>query len=522
MMVDPTPVVGLPDAEYVEIFNATDFPIPLPSISIASGGAPAALDTLEGQLPVGAYAVLVKSAAAERFVRADVLVLTTQLPGLTNTFDQVSLFIDGKLVTEVHYSTEWYHDDRRDGGGYALEFTGNGELDCGGNWRASLDPSGGSPGLPNSVTGTRVDSLPPQPSVVDVSDSGAIIDFDEQVIPLVNDLFLLDGRAVSLRQMDERTYALDAELQPGRIYALSVLPDYSDCAGNFPQEPVVLDLFRPAPVAAGDVVINELLFNPVPGGEDFVELYNTSAQVVQLRGWQLANARSGNRPKMIDRSFLLPPGNYVVITPDTDDLEIRFSSTKRDNVLEASLPSLPNTSGNISLIDPTGVIIDAFTYHEEMHAPLLSDVEGVSLERLRTDVPAGDDGNWYSASSSSGFGTPTRANSQSRSADPTLNAEFALVETVFSPDGDGYQDVLELSYRVPVPGLLASVRIFDGQGRAVRDLPRSLLATRGTLQWDGQDATGEPSPVGAYVVLVEVFAPDGRTETHKFLAVLAG
>ncbi len=522
LMVDPTPVVGLPNAEYVEIFNASGRDIPLTSISIASGGRAVRLDTASGVLAPGAYGVLTKPAAAGAFTDAGIAVLTTALPGLTNTADQVTLYLDDELVAQIDYSLDWYNDPDRDGGGYALEYTGSGDINCAGNWRASLGATGGTPGRVNSVAGTRVDSQPPRPAVAEVTDSGAVIRFDEDVVVLQADLFLLDGAPVTLERLDARTFLLGRSLTPGLAYRLAVLPDYGDCAGNFPSEEMILTLFRPGRVAAGDLLINEVLFDPVPEGEDFVELYNASDQLIELRGWQIANVQSTSRPRTIDANYLLPPGAYVVVTPDTADLRRRFPGVDPGKLLEASLPTLPNTAGNVTLLTEDGLRVDAFSYTEAMHSPLLSDVEGVSLERVRLDRPTDEVSNWASAASTVGYATPTRENSQSRT-ETAERTEFYLVDTAFSPDGDGNQDRLELAYRTPTPGWLARVRIFDARGRPVGELPRtSLLGAAGVLHWDGTGDGGQAMPTGAYVLLVEAFAPDGRTETYKLLAVLAG
>ncbi len=522
IMVDPTPVVGLPNAEYVELFNASDRDIPLNSIAIASGGRAVQLDTASGVLAAGEYVILTKPAPAEAFRTAGLPVLTTALPGLTNTNDQITLYLDDEPVVELKYTLDWYKDPERDGGGYALEYTGSGEISCSGNWRASLSTTGGTPGRANSVAGTRVDSLPPRPAVVEITDTGAIIQFDEGLVALQPDLFVLEEQPVTLEPVDARTYFLRRTLAPGVAFLLRVLPDYSDCAGNFAETEIVLTLFRPGPIATGDLLINEVLFNPVPGGEDFVELYNASDQLIQLRGWQIANEQSGNRPKVIDADYLLAPGNYLVVTADTADIRHRFLGVQVDWLLESSLPSLPNATGNVTLQTADGLRVDAFTYSEAMHSSLLSDVEGVSLERVRLDRPAGDDNNWASAASVVGYATPTRENSQARVGEQG-STEFYLVEAAFSPNGDGYQDQLELAYRTPTPGWLARVSIFDAQGRPVGELPRtSLLGTAGALHWDGTGAGGQAAPTGAYVLLVHAFAPDGRTETHKLLAILAG
>ena len=132
-----------------------------------------------------------------------------------------------------------------------------------------------------------------------------------------------------------------------------------------------------------------------------------------------------------------------------------------------------------------GVIVDRFDYLPSMHSRLLRNKAGVSLERRSFARPANAAGNWFSASSVCGYGTPGYENSQSME---TLAEErgFVFSSNVVSPDGDDYQDVLEIDYEVEDGELMGSVEVFDAQGVRVRALIDGfLLGTHGTIIWDG-------------------------------------
>lgn len=69
----------------------------------------------------------------------------------------------------------------------------------------------------------------------------------------------------------------------------------------------------PPPPASRTVKINEVIFNPKgreEAGEEWIELYNTGSEAVDLTGWELGD-EDGNW--FIFPSFTLNPGRYVVI-----------------------------------------------------------------------------------------------------------------------------------------------------------------------------------------------------------------
>ena len=81
-------------------------------------------------------------------------------------------------------------------------------------------------------------------------------------------------------------------------------------------------------VAPGDILINEVLFNPYDEGEDFVELYNNTDDTIMLNNVRLATWDADlQKLKTVvalpDSVFLLPQ-DYVVLTIDADAI---YSST---------------------------------------------------------------------------------------------------------------------------------------------------------------------------------------------------
>jgi hypothetical protein len=531
-MPDPNPVVAnLPNEEFVEIQNISAVSVSLAGVGLSSGGSPVALGS--GSIGPGEYLVLVPSGTGAQFNAIGIEnVLEISLPSLTNSGDEIALEYEGQLIFGLEYTTEWYNDAERNGGGYSIEYTGEGEATCGGLWRASLDPAGGTPGRENSILGMPADESAPELREFTVEGQEIILVFNEPIFPdqLDPSLVSFDGpplTALEVFEPNELSIFLSSALPEGSVFTLTLFTQYQDCAGNRPTEPLVLQLANPVPPAPGEVVINEILFNPASGGSDYVELYNCSDKVFQIEGWVLSNEQSTSTTsasREISARRLFLPGEHLTFTANPDAVREQYREVDPALLVDNSMPSLPDDEGNLTVTSAEGEVLDAFDYRDDLHSQLLGPDDGVSLERLRYKGNTQEDGNWFSAASTEGFGTPTRPNSQNRDALlPPGDQILSLVSETFSPDGDSFEDILEIVYVTPQPGYLARIRIYDAQGRLVRTLRRiELLGSQGTLRWDGADEEGLRAKRGLYVLLAELFTPEGDTVEEKLVAVLAG
>ena len=68
--------------------------------------------------------------------------------------------------------------------------------------------------------------------------------------------------------------------------------------------------------------------------------------------------------------------------------------------------------------------------------------------------------NWHSASNSSGYGTPGYENSQHSELE-NISESIVLSPDVFSPDEDGYNDVMHVQYQFTEPGFVANIIIYN-------------------------------------------------------------
>ncbi len=301
------------------------------------------------------------------------------------------------------------------------------------------------------------------------------------------------------------------------------IQNIADEAGNV-MSTQSFDLQLVEPAAPGEVVVNEVLFNPTTGGFDYVEIYNTSDKFIDISSLTIAN-QSKNAFEEITVDGVLFPDDYLVVCEDITWLGENYDLKLPENVLEHDIPTFNDASGNVSVLsrnfDGELITIDSMDYVEEWHYILLDDEEGVSLERLSPTGESNNQDNWYSAASTAGHGTPGYVNSQLL-PDSEAVGQFTLANKVFSPNGDGDGDQLIFNFDLDKPGYLATISVYNDRGAMIRELVDNILvAQTGILTWDGTKNDTQRASVGIYFIVYELFHPDGDTINGKLSCVLA-
>ncbi|MFM9004098.1 MAG: hypothetical protein ACKOSR_01110 [Flavobacteriales bacterium] len=93
---------------------------------------------------------------------------------------------------------------------------------------------------------------------------------------------------------------------------------------------------------------------------------------------------------------------------------------------------------------------------------------------------------------------------------------------IFSPDNDGYRDIVSFTVLQEEPSYVGNLNIYDSEGRPVRYLMQNmLLGNTASISWDGIADDGTKAPIGIYVVLFEAFNTEGKVVKAKTSCVLA-
>lgn len=109
-----------------------------------------------------------------------------------------------------------------------------------------------------------------------------------------------------------------------------------------------------SPILQSDVVINELMYDPISGNDDdqFIELYNRSTNVVNLTGWQLSDAVSFT----FATNTLLAPDGYLVVSRNAAHLRGNYSNLNLTNCVGDFGGKLSHNGEHLALTMPDTVV----------------------------------------------------------------------------------------------------------------------------------------------------------------------
>ncbi|MDN3687759.1 lamin tail domain-containing protein [Cyclobacterium jeungdonense] len=531
MMPAPRPGSGLPDVEYLELFNPTDKTFHLGGMKLSNSRSEITLP--RASLGPGEYLILCPASHAEFFDRYGKVLGLNSWPTLLNGGDVVTLTnSQGILVDRVNFDPSMPLGSEIGSNGYSLEVV-NPYYPCESitNYAPSNSENKGTPGGQNSVFDDRPDRTAPRLLAAVLEDESRIIlrfskptgtHNQNSEFTLSPDRIIKASYKDSLDQF-QWVLLLQEPLLANQVYEVNV-ENWQDCAGNA-LSPVAKSLLIrvPGTAVAGDLLLNEILFNPASGVPKFVEIYNNSERYLNLKNWKLANASEdniSNRRVISGQDLILDPFDYLVLTTDTKKLAEQYPLGKHEKFLEMSLPSYPIRSGTVILLDPEENWVERLDYDEDFHHPFLRDVKGISLERYSVTAPTNNPENWHSAGAHVGHASPGDKNSQVYELG---NSEFGiqLSPEVFIPMAAGEQPFTTISYKMAAPGIQATLRIFSPTGIPVKVVCQNeIWGAEGFYTWDGSNESGEKVTAGYYILSAELIHPDGQVQHIKKTVVV--
>jgi hypothetical protein len=538
LFADPSPSVGLPDAEFLELYNRSSKTFNLNGWLLGDASGSSTITKNNIYFAPNEYLIVCRDIDTLLYKPFGRVLGMGGFPSLNNTGD--NMYVKGSnrvTVDSVSYLDSWYHNTSKKQGGWTLELINpNSSINCpaSSNWTASNNTNGGTPGTINSVYSNDNSTLKLLNVTVISKDSLQLLFSNAIDTSTINNVLFYtidngignpsNSKAVNT---DVKSILLTfaSPLQQGVIYAVTV-NSIKNCLGNTLSTNNTATFIIPQIAEANDLIINEILADPKAGGVDFVEIYNRSDKIIDLKTifvsqYDTINNVPLKKEWIINESKLIYPNQYLIISENGTVIKSQYSTTNPLGFVDVkNLPSLNIASGTICLSTAT-TVIDYFKYDEAMHFALLKDTKGISLERIDFNRPTQDRTNWHSASQTVGFATPAYENSQYHTTSK-VEDNIQLSPELFSPDEDGFNDVLTINYRFDAAGYVGNIKVYDSKGRLIKSLVKNeLLGASGSYSWDGIDENHEKARIGVYVVHFEAFDLNGNVKHFKTPCVIA-
>jgi len=534
ILANPIAGVGLPNAEYLELFNRSKNIILLHNFKIKSGTSIIIIQNL--RLYPDSFVVICDDSKLPLFSTFKNVVSVTSFPSLSADDEVILLNENNNIIHQIAYKNSWYNNAVKASGGWSLEIIDS-KNPCGlaTNWTASKNVVGGTIGFKNSVQGINADEQNPELTRVYPINANSMVLYFNKTLDSVS---ICKQTAISINPgilgdysfkftdgfLNQLEVTFTDSIKQNTVYSLKINTG-NDCANNIilAENPLIFGLCKPADSL--DLVINELLFNPKPNAVDFVEIYNKSSQFIDLKNCWIGNR---NAASQIDNfyavaplGYMLLPNSYYVITTNDALLKKEYNVLNSKNIININaLPSFNDDEGSCVLFLKPETIFDELTYTEKMHFTLIDNKEGVSLERIDFNKKTTDKNNWTSAASTSGFATPTYKNSQYLNFE-IKNQTLSIIPEVFTPNNDGVNDLVTFTYKFDKNNYTGTMQVFNSTGVLVKTLLNNLpLGTEGTLTWNGLSEINNALPIGIYIVYFNYFNTDGSSSSIKKTVVI--
>ncbi len=396
------PSGGMP--EWVELYNRSGTIVNLKNRKISDNTSSVYITRLDVFLPADSFIILSKDSSILDFysIPSRLLVLPS-LPSLNNTGDDIVI----RDSAGVHFDSLSYTPDWGGSSGRSLERISS-EMPTNNisNWGTTESIYKGTPGRTNSLTPKENDlrissftSLKPYGIIgeeikiyVNVKNSG-IINSGNYLLELFN-----DSNEDSIAQAGELVNTVngstvlsgDSVLQEFQLNVFAEGANYLIAViENTPDEDLTNNTAFLKFIGVeineirSDLVINEFMYSPASPEPEWIEIYNRSSKVIEMKNYLTADNRDTSVINL--NSLMINPGEYLVIASDSTMMNYYNINSY---LLVANIPSLNNTGDKILLMDSLGRVIDSLEYSTSWGTA------GRSVERTSFDASSVDSSNW--------------------------------------------------------------------------------------------------------------------------------
>ncbi len=522
---DENRVGSFPNHEFIELYNRSNFAINLHNMILSDASSSIKLKPY--LLLPDSFVIICHEQYQDEFKPHGNCSGQTSFPSLS-LIDKISLQDSNNfMVHQINYTDDWI---KNHASVYACSIElidPNNPCTQAQNWRASSHSSGATPGKKNSSNAINPDNKKPQLLRVYAPNPNQLqLSFTEELdsLSLTDTLnFCLNQTLIakSFHFLKNNRKRLELTFQEDMDSTLSYglkIKQFKDCAGNSNLNQLSSTFQLPKEAKLGELVINELLFNPNPGFSDFIEIYNTTEHSIQLSKLHFINFGS-DRERNMDMLFAqdgyqILAHEYLAISENPELSGFGNTPFLESQWITSTMPSMNDEGTQIILVNSQNLTLDSVSIDEKNHLSFLYDKEGISLEKINPFEAGYIRNNWSSASEASGYSTATRQNSQYRVSQNS--GKFSSSLPYFSPDNDGTNDLMTFTYETAKEKCIGNLYIYNLKGQLIKIVCNScILANKGEYNWQGDTEKGTKAGIGNYIAVWKVYNSEGEIETSK-------
>ncbi|HCY75900.1 MAG TPA: hypothetical protein DHV28_08250 [Ignavibacteriales bacterium] len=415
------PTSGEP--EWIELYNRTSQDINIVSWKLSDANTTITLlpeSILDDIIvPANSFLVISKSEDISNYYFVPSEVFVANIPSLNNTGDVVVIKDQlGILIDSVSYKPAWGGNT----GGKSLE-----RIDINlasvdsSNWKTSQSIFKATPGTYNSVTQKDFDLLavnllssPEFPIIGESVNLSAFIKnigkysvafsiklYEDTNLDSIPDFFVESISNLNLEAEDSSIYNFNFVLenvQNKRAFYLNIVfAEDQDTTNNS-----FYKIVEPG-FPNQTIVVSEIMFAPLGGEPEWIELYNNSDREINLKDWNVWDVITTPAKATIKNNFIIEGNGFAVLARDSSILN--YHRHIPSSIIKLTLPSFNNDRDGVVLKDNRGITIDSVFYSNEWGGK-----NGFSLERISTTNPSNNQFNWASSKDIE-QSTPGRINS---------------------------------------------------------------------------------------------------------------
>ena len=388
-----------PEPEWIEIFNKSNKIINLLNYQISDENDTSTVIFGSLDLLPNEYLVISKDSTIYDIYPEIDKSFVAYFPTLNNSGDRIMILDSlNRIIDSLRYSSSWGGTN-----GLSMERIDQNNLSSDSlNWGSSTVPTGGTPGIINSVSQKNYDlelinilfnpELPMLGNDVNISvtiknigkeETNFTIELFEDVnLDSSNFVFLESSLLLNLAPSDSLNHSFTHTIMgitKEHAFLLNIIfPEDEDTTNNFAYSTI-----SPG-YPQNLIVVNEIMYSPINGEPEWIELFNASESEVDLKNWTISDIHTTPNISIISESnYFFEPKTFLVIAKDSSITD--FHSEIPSSILVISFANLNNDIDGIVIKDINGNLIDSVEYNRNWGG-----TEGFSLERKLITAASND------------------------------------------------------------------------------------------------------------------------------------